>query len=87
MDIVNLGLTGLVALGAVNVIGFFKPDLDSRIKFALSFVVAFAVTFIPVNIANLLLENIKIALTAAFGISGIYKLAQKAGGTSNAPNK
>jgi len=80
MDIVNLTLTGLVALGVVNVVGFFKPDLDSRIKFALSFVVAFSITFIPVELSNVILANAKVALEAAFGASGVYKLASKAGG-------
>lgn len=80
VDLTSLTLTGIVALGVVNVIGMFKPDLDSRIKFAASFVVAFIVTFIPVSVSNILLQNIKVALEAAFGASGVYKLAQKAGG-------
>lgn len=80
MDIANLTLTGLVALGAVNVIGFFKPDLDSRIKFTASFVVAFLVAFIPVELGSLLLQNAKLALEAAFAASGVYKLFAKAGG-------
>ena len=80
MDITNLTLIGLVALGTVNVISFFKSDLDSRIKFALSFVIAFAVTFIPVDIANIILAKAKEALEAALAASGVYKIAQKVGG-------
>lgn len=80
MDIMQLALPGLVALGVVNVIGFFKPDLDSRIKFAISFVVAFAVLFVPQDLGNLLANNIKEAIAIAFAASGTYKLFTKAGG-------
>jgi hypothetical protein len=76
MDIASLTLTGLVAIGTVNIISFFKPNLDSRVKFFLSFIVAFGVTFIPAELGNLLLNNAKIALEAALGGSGVYKLFQ-----------
>lgn len=80
MDLGNLTLVGLVALGTVNVISFFQPGMDSKLKFGLSFLVAFAVTFVPVELAGQLAQNIKVAAEAALGASGIYKLADKAGG-------
>lgn len=80
MDIANLTLSGLAVIGIVNVISFFKPNMDSRIKFAISFIVAFVVTFIPVEIGNVILEKSREALTIAFASSGVYKLAQKSGG-------
>lgn len=80
MDIFSLALPGLVALGVVNVIGFFKPDLDSRIKFAISFLVALAVLFVPEDLGFMLADKIKEALTIAFAASGVYKLFTKAGG-------
>jgi hypothetical protein len=76
MDIANLTLVGLIAIGTVNVITFFKADLDSRIKFAAAFVVAFIATFIPVDLGTILLNNAKIALEAALAGSGVYKLFQ-----------
>jgi len=84
MDIFSLALPGLVALGVVNVIGFFKPDLDSRIKFAISFVVALAVLFVPEDLGFMLADKIKEALTIAFAASGVYKLFTKAGGPMTA---
>lgn len=80
MDIANLTLTGLVAIGVVNVIGFFKPGMDSRLKFFLSFVAAFVVMFVPAEIGGIILKNSKIALEAALAASGVYKLSQKIGG-------
>jgi hypothetical protein len=80
MELFELALPGLVALGVVNVISFFKPDMDSRIKFAVSFVVALAVLFVPEDLGFMLADKIKEALTIAFAASGIYKLATKAGG-------
>jgi len=80
MDVLSLALPGLVALGVVNVISFFKPDLDSKIKFAISFVVAFAVLFVPADLGFMLADKIKEALTIAFAASGVYKLFTKAGG-------
>jgi hypothetical protein len=79
MDLATLTLTGLVAIGTVNVISFFKPDLDSKIKFFLSFLVAFAVAFIPLEFGNVILNNAKVALEAALAASGTYKLVQKIG--------
>jgi hypothetical protein len=80
MEIADLTLTGLVALGTVNVIGLFKPGLDSRVKFGISFLTAFLVAFIPTEMGIVILDNAKIALQASLGASGVYKLATKAGG-------
>lgn len=80
MNLNDLTLVGLVALGVVNVISFFKPDMKSEVKFALSFLVAFLVTFVPQDLGSIVLENAKLALTAAFAASGVYKIASKAGG-------
>lgn len=80
MDITNVSLVGLIALGIVNVISFFKPEMDSRVKFAASLIAAFAVTFIPEEIGIILLDKIKLALEAAFAASGVYKMTQKIGG-------
>jgi hypothetical protein len=80
MDLFNMGLIGLVTLGVVNVVTFFKPDLDSRIKFAISLVVAFLVTFVPPDLGNILLDKLRVALEVAFAASGTYKLFSKAGG-------
>lgn len=83
-DIAQLTLGGLTAIGVVNVVTFFRPDLDSKVKFALSAVAAFAVAFVPVEIGNVVLEKAKEAVIVAFAASGIFKLAQKAGGDSGA---
>lgn len=80
MDFGSLTLAGLVAVGVVNVIGFFKEDLDSRVKFALSLLAAFAVTFVPVDLGIVVLDHAKTALAVAFAASGVYKIATKAGG-------
>lgn len=79
MDIQNLTLTGLTAIGVVNVITFFKPGLDSKVKFALSAIAAFAVMFVPAEIGGIILTNAKEALVAAFAASGVFKLATKMG--------
>jgi GTPase involved in cell partitioning and DNA repair len=79
MEIQSLTLTALAAIGIVNVISFFKPDLDSRVKFALSVLAAFAVTFIPPELGSVILEKAKEALVVAFAASGAYKIATKAG--------
>lgn len=80
MDILNMSLVGLVALGAVNVVTFFKPDMDSRLKFSISVLIAFVVAFIPADLGNLLLDKLRLALEAALAASGTYKLFSKAGG-------
>jgi hypothetical protein len=82
MDLVNLTFLGLIGLGTVNVIGFFKPDMDSRLKFALSFAVIFTATFVPVELGSIILDKAKLAISVALTFSGIYKLATKAGGQS-----
>lgn len=77
MDILNLSLVGLISFGFVNVVTFFKPDLDSRVKWALSFLAAFVATFIPAELGNVLLEHLKQALAVALATSGSYKMIQK----------
>lgn len=80
MDLQNITLAGLVAIGVVNVISFFKPGLDSKIKFSASLLAAFAVSFVPQDLGIIILNHAKDAITVAFAASGVYKIAQKAGG-------
>lgn len=81
MDIGNVTLAGLAAVGVVNVVGFFLPLIDPRVKFALSFVAAFLIiALVPVQVQDQLLGWAKEALVIAFGMSGVYKLSQKIGG-------
>ena len=80
MDIASLTFLGLIGLGTVNVISFFKADMDSRVKFAISFAVILAATFIPAELGSVILDKAKVALEIALSASGIYKIAQKAGG-------
>ncbi len=80
MDIYSFGFLGLIGFGTVNVISFFKPDLDSRLKFALSFIVAFGFSFIPAELGNMLLNHAKQAIEVSLAFSAVSKIASKAGG-------
>lgn len=80
MDIANLSFVGLATLGAVNVMTFFKKDMDSKLKFGFSIVFAFLLTFIPAELGSILLEKSKLAIETAFAVSGGYKLVTKMGG-------
>lgn len=79
-QLIGLSFIGLMTVGFVNVLTFFKPDMDSKVKFAASVVFAFALTFVPVEMGNVILEKVITALEAAAAMSGVYKLAMKAGG-------
>ena len=80
MDFSSLTFAGLATIGIVNVISFFVPEMDSRIKFAISIVAAFALSFIPEAISVTLYDKTIQAIEVAFAASGTYKLAQKIGG-------
>lgn len=80
MDLGTIGLVGVMAIGAVNIVSFFKPNMDSRIKVAISFVVALLTSLIPADIQSVVLEKISIAVAATLASSGGYKIAQKMGG-------
>lgn len=80
LDVQSLTLVGLAAIGSVNVLMMWKPDIDSKTKFLVSLVVAFAITFIPRDLGNVILEHLQTAIEVALAASGVYKLATKAGG-------
>lgn len=80
MDYGSMTLTVLLAVGAVNVVLLFQPNIDARWKFVISFVAAFIAFFIPANLGNLILNAAKDAIAAAIVGSGVYKIATKAGG-------
>lgn len=80
IDLQNITLVGLAAIGAVNVLTMWKPGIESKYKFIASLVVAFIFTFVPADLGNLILDHAKTALEVAFAASGVYKLASKAGG-------
>lgn len=80
MDLQSATFVGLATLGIVNVVTLFKSDIDSKYKFLISILAAFALTFIPESLGVILLDKMKIAIEVAFASSGTYKLAQKIGG-------
>lgn len=80
MDLTNLTLAGLTAIGVVNVVTFFRADMDSRVKFSIAVVATFFVSFIPADLGSIILNHAKIALEAAFASSGVFKLFQVGGG-------
>lgn len=80
MDLSGMTFIGLVTVGVVNVVTFFKPNLDSKVKFAIALVAAFVLTFVPADLGVLILDKLKIAIEVALASSGAYKLAMKVGG-------
>ena len=72
-------LVSLAAIGTVNVISFFKPAMDSKVKWFLSFVAALGISFVPADLGSILLTHIKDAIYSATIGSGIYKVATKIG--------
>lgn len=80
MDFTGLTFIGLVTIGFVNVLTFFKPDLDSQMKFGVAVLVAFILTFVPQEIGIVMFDKLKLAIEVAFASSGAYKIATKAGG-------
>ena len=80
MDFSNMTFVGLATLGTVNVIGFFYPKLDSKVKFGLSIAAALLFAFGPAELGNLLFDKVKLAIEVALAVSGSYKLATKVGG-------
>lgn len=80
MDFQSLTFAGLVAIGVVNVLTFFRPEIDNRVKFAVSVVAAFAVSFVPADLGNIILTKAVEAIQIALMASGGYKIAQKVGG-------
>lgn len=80
MDLTNATFAGLITLGVVNVLSFYKPDMDSKLKFTIAVLTAFVLSFVPPTIGNVILDKAKLAIEIAFASSGAYKIAQKAGG-------
>lgn len=79
MDLQTISLAGLISIGAVNVLTMFKPEIDSKVKFIVSLIVAFGILFVPQELGNMLLDKLKLAIEIAFAASGAYKLATKSG--------
>lgn len=80
MDFTGMTFAGLATIGVVNVLGFFRPNMDSKLKFGISIVAAMAFLFVPADLGNLLFDKLKEAITIAFAASGTYKLVTRAGG-------
>ena len=81
MDFQTLTLVGLMAYGTVALISWRYPKMAKELKFSISFLVALAITFVPAELAGMLAQNIKIALSAVLSMTAVGVLANKAGGT------
>jgi len=79
INLASASLALLFVIGAVNIIGMYKPNMDSKTKVVISLLVAFAVSFIPPAFGNVLLDHIKTAIEVAIAGSGLYKVSQVVG--------
>jgi len=79
-SLMDLTFVGLMTVGFVNVVSFYKPGMDSKVKFGLSLAFAFALTFVPADLSAIILDKAKEALSVALAASGAYKMAQKISG-------
>ena len=77
--VLNYGLSGVVAFGAVGVISRFT-NLTSEIKLGLLVVIAFAVGFIPADLGNELFNRAKDAIGVGLGIHALWSTATRIGG-------
>ena len=80
MDFMNMGFITLMTVGFVNIVTFFKPNFDSKMKIGIAVAFAFLLTFVPPDWGSMIAEKLKIAIETALLVSGTYKLAQKIGG-------
>lgn len=80
MDLTNIGFVALMTIGFVNVLSFWKPTMDSKVKIGVSIAFAFVLTFIPADMGNLIANKLKEAIEIALLATGGYKVAQKVGG-------
>jgi len=81
-QIVSLGYVALITFGVVWIVSKvaekrFKIELDSDTKFGLSVVVAIAVSFIPADLGNEIVNRIRDGFGVATGIAGFYQMSSK----------
>lgn len=72
LDIASLTLTGLLTFGTVWVLGLFV-EMDTRVKFLASVIVALVAGFIPADLGNELATRIKDAYIVASSVAGAYQ--------------
>lgn len=82
MDIFALGAVGLIAFGTTWAVDkFFKRFTSVRLqttdKFVVSFIVALAAGFIPVELGNEILNRVKEAFGIATALAGGFQLLGK----------
>ena len=73
IDLVKLGAVGLIAFGAVYITTQFKKDLTANQKITLHFIYFFGLTFVPVNIVNVIADKVKDAVAGTLLVIGIYQ--------------
>lgn len=81
MDLLTLGSTALITFGLVWVISLVLEKrnikLSSENKFILSMVIAIAVSFVPADMGNEIVNRVKDGVGVATGLSGVYQMLSK----------
>lgn len=84
IDLLQLGTVGLLTLGAVKSLDIFAErfdfDFTSELKWLSAVGFAFLFGFIPAELGNIFLDKAKDALQVAVGVTGVFKLIEKARG-------
>lgn len=82
IDVASMTAVGLFSFGGVWLISYileryFGRTMDTTQKFVLMGVIAFAVGFVPADLANEIANRIKDAVAVAVSFSGLYQGGKK----------
>jgi hypothetical protein len=72
-SILQGGFVLTLTFGAVSAVNIFYKQLDSKWNLGLSFVFALIFAFIPANLGNIILNQIKNAVAVAVSLNGAYQ--------------
>lgn len=73
-QLMSYGFTGLATIGFVNIITIFYPYIDSKRKIIFTAAFAFAMTFVPKEIGNVIYDHAIQAIGVTAASSGAYKI-------------
>lgn len=78
IDLVSMGYVGAITFGLTWIVDLLIPQvLTSKQKFLLSVIIAIAVSFVPADMGNFIVNKLRDGLAVASAIAGVYQFSAK----------
>lgn len=74
MNVLEMGFIAIATFGSVSALNYFWKNATTQRNFLMSLLFAFAFSFVPADMGNIIANKVKDAVAVAVALNGLYQM-------------